>query len=98
MTREDIITELRKRESRLKAMGATSLYVFGSRARGDNQANSDLDLFMDYDPKQVKSYLDFVGFELDLQDQFGIEVHLAGRNDIQPMAKQNAEKDAIQVF
>ena len=53
---------------------------------------------MDYDPENVKSYLDFLGFELDLQDQFGIEVHLAGRNDIHPAAKQNAERDAIRVF
>ncbi len=98
MIPDDIISELRKRENRLKAMGVTSLYVFGSRARGDNRPDSDLDLFMDYDPANVKSYLDFIGFELDMQDQFGIEVHLAGRNDIHPAAKQNAERDAIRVF
>jgi uncharacterized protein len=98
MTRDDIIAELRARADRLKANGATGLFLYGSRARGDNKPDSDLDLFMDYDPARVKSYLDFLTFELDLQDKLGFEVHLAGRDDLHPLIRNNVEAQAIQVF
>jgi predicted nucleotidyltransferase len=41
---------LRKYDAALRANGATGLYIFGSRARGTNRPDSDLDLFIDYDP------------------------------------------------
>ena len=50
MTRTDAISQLLRHADAIKAMGATSLYLFGSTARNEAAADSDLDLFMDYDP------------------------------------------------
>jgi predicted nucleotidyltransferase len=45
--------------------GARNLRVFGSVARGDDRADSDVDLLVDMDPD--RSLLDIVGFGQDLE-------------------------------
>jgi uncharacterized protein len=98
MNREQITAILLQRADALKAMGATSLYMFGSRARGDNQPDSDLDLFYEIDEGHVKSFLDLIGFELDLQDELGIPVHMAIRENLYDLIRPHAERDAIKIF
>jgi uncharacterized protein len=49
MDRTAAITALKHHASAIKAMGATSLYVFGSTVRDEAKETSDLDLFIDYD-------------------------------------------------
>jgi hypothetical protein len=42
------IRTLKEHADAIRAMGATSLYVFGSTARAAARPDSDLDLFIDY--------------------------------------------------
>lgn len=46
--------------------GARNLRVFGSVARGDDRAHSDVDLLVDMDPD--RSLLDIVGLGQDLEE------------------------------
>jgi hypothetical protein len=46
--------------------GARNLRVFGSVARGEDHADSDVDLLVDMDPD--RSLLDVVGFGQDLEE------------------------------
>ena len=50
MNRTDALAKLRANADAVRAMGAISLYLYGSTARDESGAASDVDLFLDYDP------------------------------------------------
>ncbi len=52
MTRSQILATLRGHAADLKRLGASSLFLFGSAARDQAGAASDVDLFFDFsDPR-----------------------------------------------
>ena len=61
MTRADIIAALRNQAPDIRSLGATSLYLFGSAARGEASDDSDVDLFVDYDPERF-SFVELIRF------------------------------------
>src|ERR1017187_6909377 len=74
MNRTQTIAKLKSYADRIKALGATSLFLFGSTARNENNFDSDLDLFVDYDPTEKFNALDLVDIKLLLEDHLGMEV------------------------
>ena len=64
----------------LRLHGARRTGVFGSYARGEADAGSDLNLLVELPPGA--SLLDLIGLEQDLSDEFGTE----GRGDDVPCA------------
>ncbi len=73
--------------------------MFGSRARGDFCANSDLDIFIDYDPdRQVPSLLGIIGIEQELSEMLGVQVRITTRHSLHPKLKHTIERDAIKLF
>jgi predicted nucleotidyltransferase len=79
-------------------MGATSLFLFGSTARDDARPDSDLDLFIDYDPESRFNGLDLVGIKLFLEEQLGTEVDVTTRDSLHPRLRARVEQSAIKVF
>jgi len=62
--------------------GATTVRVFGSRARGDASAAIDLDLLMRLEPN--RSLLDLVGMKLALEDLLGVRVDVVTEQALSP--------------
>ena len=73
--------------------GATSVRVFGSRARGDHAADSDLDLLVGLDPK--RSLLDLIAIQQDLEDLLGCKVDVVTENGLSPYIRERVLAEAL---
>ena len=98
MRRAEAIRRLRREADTIKALGATSLYLFGSVVRDDAETESDLDLFLDYDPAKKFSLIDLVEIKLFLEDKLAVEVDVTTRDSLHPMLRADIEQSAIRVF
>ncbi|MGH6980986.1 MAG: nucleotidyltransferase family protein [Stellaceae bacterium] len=98
MKRDQAIAALRDQVGAVKALGATSLYLFGSTVRDRATAASDLDLFIDYDPRTRFSLVELVGIKQFLERRLGVPVDLTTRDSLDPLLKRRIEASAEQIF
>ncbi|WP_188912759.1 nucleotidyltransferase family protein [Salinarimonas ramus] len=98
MERDTIIADLSRHADAVKARGAASMWLFGSLARGDARPDSDVDLFLDYDPQGRFSLLDLVGIKLYLEEVLRRPVDVTTRDSLHPKLRGDIEWDAVRVF
>ena len=71
------------------------LGLFGSRARGDNRPDSDVDVAYRWASDKVGSLLDLGGIWSDLNTAFGVEVSLVDWEHARASFKERASQDMI---
>ena len=99
MDRAALLNVLKTYDAALRENGATGLYIFGSRARGAERPDSDLDLFIDYDPStKIPNMFRLMQIEEDLSRSLGIGVTITTRSALHPLMKDNIERDAIRIL
>jgi uncharacterized protein len=98
MTREEIIATIRKNAEAIRAEGVTKLAIFGSRARGDNRADSDIDVLIEVEPDISFSILDLIGVEHIIQDATGLPAQATMRRSMPPRFAQRIADDILEVF
>jgi predicted nucleotidyltransferase len=98
MRKAEAIEQLKRHAGPVRALGATSLYLFGSAARDEAQQGSDLDLFIDYYRGSRFNGFDLVGIKQYLERALGIDVDVTTRDGLHPMLRSDIERSAIRVF
>ena len=73
--------------------GIRRVRVFGSVARGEAGAASDLDVLVDFEPG--RSLLDQVGFEQDLEALLGCPVEVVAEGGLSPYLEDRILQEAL---
>ncbi|MBI2685948.1 MAG: nucleotidyltransferase domain-containing protein [Acidobacteria bacterium] len=98
MDRNEVINKLRDHESELRAAGILSLAVFGSVARGDNSATSDVDLLAEVDKTRRYTLLTMGRLEGQLSDLLGAQAALSSPEWLKDPLKNQVLKEAVIAF
>lgn len=98
MDRSSVIETLRRHESELKAAGVVHLRLFGSVARGDHSANSDVDLMADFDPAQRCTLVTLARLQNRLSDLLGAKVDISLANAMREPVKTRVQREAVLAF
>ncbi len=98
MRKHQAIRVLKEQSDAVKALGATSLYLFGSTVRDAASASSDLDLFIDYDRSSRFSLVELVGIKQLLEQRLGIPVDVTTRDSLDPLLRDRIEASAERIF
>jgi predicted nucleotidyltransferase len=94
-TREEILSVLTKHRGELeKRFKVTRLGLFGSYARDEQLADSDVDILVDVDPSIG---LEFVTMADRIETLLGLPVEVVSRRAIKPNHLQVIEKELIYV-
>ena len=94
-TREEILSLLVQNKSELEnRFKVRRLAIFGSYARGDQRADSDVDILVDIDPSIG---LEFVTLADQIEQLLELPVELVSRRAIKPNKLKYIEQDLIYV-
>lgn len=99
ISRDQLLEELRALRPEFERRGVTGLAVFGSRARGDNRPDSDVDLVVDVPPGHKFSLLDLAGLYGLIENELGLESSLVVLDKYTPQAfVSRIQNDLTAVF
>jgi uncharacterized protein len=72
----------RQIEAPMRRHGVVHAGVFGSRARGDARADSDVDFLVEFE--RGRSLLDLAGLQIELRELLGHDVDVATTGSLHP--------------
>lgn len=82
-TKEHILSLLQEYQSQIKNLGVRRLGLFGSFAREQQEANSDIDILVEFDAG-YKTFDNFMQLAFFLEELFGRQVELITPEALSP--------------
>ena len=95
MTREDVLTMLAQSRPDLDRFHVTRLSIFGSVARDEASADSDVDVLVEFDPEAVVGLFEFVRLQRYLTQLLGRRVDLATPDALHKALRASILSEAI---
>jgi predicted nucleotidyltransferase len=98
MDKNLIIATLLENRAELERQGVLHAALFGSMARGDATAESDIDIMIDLDPNLRLSVFEYVGLKDYIGSLFPISVDVVNRELLKTPIKPTVIAQAIHAF
>jgi predicted nucleotidyltransferase len=95
MSRDAVIKLLTEHQKDLTRLGVKSLALFGSVAREESRADSDIDLLVEFEGKAT--FDKYMGLKFFLEDLLQRRVDLVTRKALKPRLRPYVEKEALYV-
>lgn len=98
MDRSNVLKVLRQHKAELEQQGVAHAALFGSLARGEAEAGSDIDILVDLDPEKPIGVFDYVGIKGYIEDLFAEPVDVISGEGIKGRVRTAVLADAIYAF
>jgi hypothetical protein len=93
-----VIETLRAHESDLRRLGVRHAAVFGSVARGQERADSDIDVLVDLDPERKLGVFQYARLKLYIGELLGGGGDVVNRKTLRPLLRDNILRDCVNAF
>jgi predicted nucleotidyltransferase len=97
MDKQQILDRLRENGHALRARGVTHAALFGSRARGDDRPDSDIDILIDLAPEAL-SACGNIPVSRPYRQPFEGPVDVVSLETLKPCIRPAATADAVYAF
>jgi predicted nucleotidyltransferase len=94
MRREEVIRKIRENLSELDQFDVRSLALFGSVARDEATADSDVDVLVEFGRATFDGYM---GLKFFLEDLLGTAVDVATIDSLRPWLRERVLQEAVDV-
>lgn len=93
-SREEVLKTLHENKEYIKRFGVRKLGLFGSAARGETTAKSDLDFLVEFEKNSFDAYMDL---KFHLEELFGCKVDLVLRDALKERLRKPILQETIHV-
>jgi len=96
MKRKDVLAIVKAHQIQLKELGVKSLELFGSVARDEARADSDVDFLVEF--SQPVGFFEFFRIQHYLEDILGCDIDLGTQDALREHLREPVLEDVIRVF
>jgi uncharacterized protein len=94
----DVLHTLRAHQNALRRLGVSHAAVFGSVARGEARANSDIDVLVELDPQRPMGIFEYARLKLYIGELLDGTSDVVNRKTLKPLLRENILRDAVDAF
>lgn len=93
-----VLEKLRDHERELRRLGVLHAAVFGSVARGENRADSDIDVLVELDEQAPIGIFEYARLKLYIGEILPGPSDVVNRRTLKPMLRADILHDAVHAF
>ena len=95
---QNVLEILRAHESDLRRLGVAHAAVFGSVARGEARAESDIDVLVDLDENRPMGVFEYARLKLYINELFEGPSDVVNRRTLKPLLQAGILRDTVHAF